>query len=140
MDGKYEINNQDIWTTWRMVFQNDTISTLMQLAERKEGYAYSWPDEDGTERDLTVLKYNTRELSIDVLLAGDSAADFKAKYDAFKAYIIAAGYFNLDCLALQKRWKLLYQRMAGYKQLDLASARFTLILLDDFPNETFAID
>jgi hypothetical protein len=139
MINQYEINDQDIWTTWGMAFQKGTIDELLKFPERKEGYSYSWPDEDGTERDVAGAVFNSRELSISAVMVGDNAADFIAKLDAFRAYIIDAEYFFLDCIALNKRFKLLYKSMDNYRRIDDQSAQFTLTLIDDFPNEVFAI-
>ena len=136
---QYTINGSDAFDTYGLVFMEGTFEELMTLAERKPGVENNWPDEDGTERDLDSIQYQSRELSINCLMIGDDKADFIAKYNAFKAFIIAAGYFDFINLKFSKRWKLLYDSMEDYKQLDDHTATFSLNLIDDFPHEEFPV-
>ena len=136
---QYNINGSDAFDTYGLVFMEGTLEELMTLAERKPGVENNWPDEDGTERDLDSIQYQSRELTINCLMVGDDKADFLAKYSAFKAFIIAAGYFDFINIKFSKRWKLLYDSMEDYKQLDVKSATFSLNLIDDFPHEEFPV-
>lgn len=139
MTNQYTINGNDAFDTYGLVFQEGTLNELMRLPERKAGVEHDWPDEDGTQRDLTDLKYASRQLSLKCLLVGDSKADFLQKYDALKTFFVGAGYFDLISLRFSKRWKLLYNSMADYKQESENAATFTLELIDDYPNTNFPV-
>jgi len=139
MQNQYKINGLDVYATWGLTFQDGSVEELLKFPQRKQGYSYNWPDENGTERDVTNPFYESRELSFNILLIGTNKTDFLTKLEAFKQYIAVAGYFFLDCLAITKRYRLLYNNMSGFKQLGMTGARFTLHLVDDFPTETFPI-
>jgi len=136
---QYSINGSDAFTTYGIVFKEGTLEQLMTLPERKPGVENNWPDEDGTERDLEVIKYQSREVAVNCVMIGNSKADFKSKYEAFKAFLKDAGYFFLLNQEFQIQWKLLYDGMEDYVQDDLQTASFTLNLIDDFPLEEFPI-
>lgn len=136
---QYEINGNDAFTTFGLVFKEGSIEELMRLAERKPEYEFSWPDEDGTVRDVSDIKYQSKEMTIPCVLVGASKVDFSNKYNAFKAFIIGAGYFDLLAVEFGRRWTVLYQKMENYKQDDYNIASFNLILVDDYPHQTLPV-
>lgn len=142
---KYRINGQDVFNVYGLVFQKGTQEELLRLARRKEGYAYEWPDEDGTERDDTDPVFESKEVNIRAIMVGSNKADFLAKYNALKTFLMGSGYFDFDSIVLNKRFKLLYQDMSSYELLnpirdnEQIVARVSFIFFDDFPTSNFTI-
>lgn len=136
---QYLINGLNAFTTYGLIFKEGTFEELMRLPERKPGVENDWPDQDGIERDLQVIKYQSKQVSVNCVLSAVDQADFKVKYTALKTFLKDAGYFFLLNQSFQIQWKLLYQSMEDYVQDDLRTASFTLNLIDDFPLEEFPV-
>ncbi|WP_143960227.1 hypothetical protein [Litoribacter populi] len=140
----YRINGNDAIQAYGLYFKDGTLEELLKAPEAKEGYSFSWEDEDGTDRDLSQVYYESRELELPVFLWGKGLADFRVKLAALKAQLMSGQRINLDNMELGQRWKLLYRAMSDFEfSGGLAGdvvATFTLSLLDDYPTQTFQID
>lgn len=134
------INDQDAWVTWHLLFLKGQYKELLKAPKRKENLAQPWNDQDGTERDVSALNFESRSLSIPCAVHGNTSAAAWLNYDAFINYIRTCGYFILEVPPLGMQFKLLYDNMASmgnpapyYNQDGTTVLQFTLSLIDDFP-------
>lgn len=144
MTGKYFINGADAYLTYGIVFTEGTIRELIQLPRRKPGYTKNWPDENGTERDLSVSVFESRQLNLPMILIGTSRSDFQSKLLALEAVLTSGAEVILDGTDVGRRFRLVYQEMQSITDLEFHSsgrcfAAFTLSFIDDYPTEKFAI-
>lgn len=144
MTGKYFINGADAYMTYGVVFTEGTIRELIQLPRRKAGYVKNWPDENGTERDLDVSVFESRQISLPILLIGTNRSDFQSKLLALEALLTSGAEVILDSIDIGRRFKLVYQEMQSITDLEFHSsgrcfAAFTLSFIDDYPTEKFTI-
>ncbi|PSL06537.1 hypothetical protein [Cecembia rubra] len=143
MNGKFQINGADAYTLYGVLFLEGTLKELIRLPRRKEGYARNWPDENGTERDLSVNAFESRELTLPLLLIGSSRTDFNNKMAALEN-ILTDDEIILDSIDLNRRFKLLYRQMNEITDLQYhpsgdCFAVFSLEMYDDYPTEKFDI-
>lgn len=144
VDHSILINEQDCKATWGLVFLKGTYEELLKFPKRKENFTQSFPDENGTLRQTDNLVYESITYKIQALIIADTRADFLAKLSSFSNYMLAAGYFDLDVVALNIRFRLLY---AGAENFELKrrvssgenAMLITLTLINDFPGNYPAI-
>lgn len=145
MQGLYKINGLDAYTTYGLVFGPGVYNELLKLPKRKEGYAYSWPDENGTERDVSQVYYESRVLNLPITILASSESQFYSRYYALTQFLLTSGYFDFDVVQMNRRFKLLYQDMTNFDKLTQIKGstdigcEFTLQLIDDFPTSNTPI-
>lgn len=145
MTGKYFINGADAYLTYGIVFTEGTVRELIQLPRRKPGYTKSWPDENGTERDLGVSVFESRQLNLPMLLIGTGRSDFQSKLLALETVLTSGAEVILDATDVDRRFRLVYQEMQAITDLEFHSsgrcfASFTISFIDDYPTGKFSIE
>lgn len=145
MTGKYFINSTDIWTTWGMFPPKGKsfYSSLLRAPERSFGLVKNWADKNGTQRALSTITYNDRELDLVFVLSGDSKSELLERYNLFRAFILANSTFTLKCTELDRLFTLKYVGMPSFNKLtvfdrevngnDMICVEFTLSLRDEAP-------
>jgi hypothetical protein len=144
MTGKYYINGSDAYVLYGIVFTEGTIAELLRLPKRKDGYTRNWPDENGTERDLSVSVYESRTLTLPMLVIGRDRGEFNTRLALLESLLTAGPEIQLDCTDINRRFRLVYREMNPITDLEYHSsgrcfAAFSLVLLDDYPAQKFAI-
>jgi len=146
MIGFANINGQDAYTSYGIVFRPGTYAELLKAPKRKAGYEYNWGDEDGIETDpneVPVFERQTYNLPLYVEAASESA--FYLKYNALRNFLLNAKEFNLDFLKMGRRFKVRYADMSSFQTLTRINGNnkvgcyITIQLTDDYPTDTFAI-
>lgn len=86
------------------------------------------------------LVFQTRTLSLPLVLLAKNEEDFFNKWWSFTAFLLDKGYFNLDVKGLLKRFSLTYSDMPNIQKLSIFNdnlgnigVKFTITLFDDFP-------
>lgn len=139
MIGQYKISGSDIYSTYGLLARPGFYNELLKLPKRKEGFTRSWPDENGTERDLTTVYYESRVLNLQFLLYASSEAQFYSRYNALTSFLLSSGRFNFDAIQMNRRFSLVYLDMTSFEKLTLIKesnkiyAANTLQVVDDFP-------
>lgn len=135
----YRINNQDPYTLWGLTFLDGTADQIESVPELKDnGLSIDWANENGTERYHGIKRFKSKTYDIPCVILSNSDSDFTVKLEAFKTFLITAGEFNLDIISKNRRYKVSYLNMTNYQRYG-SNATFTLVLVDDFPTETFTI-
>lgn len=131
MDGFYFDNTPA--SDYRLTFLDGCYKELRKPAKPKGTLINNWPDEHGTERDLSTRYLETRTLTLPVMIEGVSEVDFSLKHQAFNDWILAAGYFDLKVERLNRIYTLIYDDISDYRDF-YTFCTFNLILLDDYPH------
>lgn len=140
MTGFIKINGIDAFTAYGLILLRGAYEELLKAPKPKGGYAKSWDDEHGTERDFSAVYLESRILNIPVLLKATSETDFYTKYNALTNFLWNTGYFNFDVVQMNRRFMLCYQEMTPFSKLTLlrgndnVAAEFNVQLVDDFPH------
>lgn len=135
---KFYINGQDVYDTWGIAFLQGIYQELMKFPKRKDAYSLSYADENGTLRDTTDPKYESQTYTFAALIIADSRQGYFTRLNAFRNYILNAGYFTFDVVDLNIRFTLLYDNVT---QSELKTRlndgqnalKITLSFINDFP-------
>lgn len=134
----FYINDKDCWTQWNFILTKGALGILAEPPKRKAQLEHSWPDENGTERDVSTNYFESKEMKIPCAIIADSLADFKSSFDSLMTEIRGTGYFNFDSTGLDRRYSLLYSECSDIDFVDVGVGTFTLTLIDDTPTSTTA--
>ncbi|WP_147284250.1 hypothetical protein [Sphingobacterium spiritivorum] len=115
-----------------LLFLEDSYKELRKPAKVKDAIVNNWQDQHGTERDLQSRKFETRTLTIPVMIEGNNETDFSIKHQTFFDFIVYAGYFDLKVQRTGRIYKLVYSDVSDYKDY-YDHCTFNLILFDDYP-------
>ena len=146
MIGFANINGQDAYITYGIVFRPGTYAELLKAPKRKVGYEYNWGDEDGIETDPNeepVFERQTYNLPLYMEAANE--IQFYSKYNAFRSLLFNAKEFNLDFIKMGRRFKVRYADMSSFQNLtkihgnNKVGCYITLQLTDDYPADTYSI-
>ena len=145
MTGQYFINATDIWTTWGMFPPKGKgfYSSLLRAPERSFGVVKNWADKNGTQRALSTITYNDRELDLTFILSGASKSELLERYNDFRSFVLGNNAFTLKCMELDRLFTLKYAGMPSFNKLtvfdrvvqgvDSICAELTLSLRDEDP-------
>lgn len=131
------INDQNAQTVFGLTFLKGTYKALQKLPKRKPGIEIEWADEHGSERDVEVIYYHSRSLTLPVLIESTAANSFEDNLQLFREFITTVGYFNLKAVEKNRQYTLLYDDVSDYEEFE-DHATFNLLLIDDFPHITDA--
>lgn len=129
----FKIKGADALSTYGLRFLEDVYDELLRFPKIKPGVENNWQDQHGTERDVTASYLESNEFNLKMLLHGANAVDFQSKYAAFIAFFSTPGYFNLDVVFLNRRYRLLNRGISETRVLNNRAMEFTWQLVDDFP-------
>lgn len=141
----YKFNNIDVLATYGVVFRDGTYSELLKLPKRKAGLTQSWANENGTERYLGSLKYETIVYNLPIAILAKSEAEFWTKYNAFCNFLVTSGEFNFDVVDMGRRFKVSYSDITSFSMLTRVKGNnnigcyLTLQLFNDHPTERIVI-
>lgn len=146
MIGLTNINGQDAYTTYGIVFRPGTYAELLKAPKRKAGYEYNWGDEDGIETDPNEKPVFERQTyNIPIYMEAENEIQFYSKYNAFRSLLFNAKEFNLDFIKMGRRFKVRYADMSSFQNLtkihgnNKVGCYITIQLTDDYPADTFSI-
>lgn len=146
MIGFAKINNLDVYTTYGILFRKGTYAELLKAPKRKKGYEYDWGDSNGIETDPNeVPVFERKSYNLPIYLEADNETKFYQKYNAFIQFLYSAKEFNLDFIAMGRRFKVRYSDMSSFNKLTTIKGNnkvgcyFTLQLTDDYPVSNFPI-
>lgn len=140
------INTVNIKTQYGIRSGKKAYSELEKPAKAKQGYEFSFSDENGTQTDPNETPvFERKTYQIPMVLIANSLSDFLAKKRGFEQFLYGLKEFNLDIPFLNRRWKVRYSEMTGLDILNIYNVdgkmvcNFNLILTDDYPISNFPI-
>lgn len=141
----YKFNGLDAETTYGIVFLPGTYNELLKLPKRKAGLVQEWANENGTERYLGEVYYETITYNLPITMIANSESQFWSRYNAFTSFLITSGLFNFDVVDMNRRFRLSYSDITNVDKLTIIKGsnnigcRLTLQLFNDYPTERLAI-
>ena len=107
-EGKLYINNLDAYATYGVFLANDrggtydNLSALMTPPPVKKYTTVDYRERDGEEVDVTLPRYEARDVSLRFAMVAESELDFRTRYKAF-----------VDVTETGKTYRLYYQSCPG---------------------------
>ena len=117
MAGEITIDTLDIWTNFGAFILAESYNGLMQPAKRKASLSNNWPEESGLEIDLSVPKYEAKDVDVVFILSAASESSWWTRYTAFFALLKSAGERSLYLKELNKTFMVYYKEVTGWEQL-----------------------
>lgn len=130
MVDRFDINNVDA-ATKGITFLEGIYDELDKIPEPKDTLLNDWPDQHGKERDVTARFWKSTQMSVHILIKGNTRAEFVANRQWLKG-ILVAGYFNLKCHGINRQFNLVITGVGSQKYYGNIG-EVTLLLEDDFP-------
>lgn len=131
MAHKFFINEVDA-SEMGLMFRDGTYRELNKLPKAKQTLQRSWADQHGTEVDTAAVFFETRTLTLPMLLSGSDELDYLQKLADLNDFFLTPGYFTLGAEGINRLLTLRYVEVTDWQDLDFC-ASFNLILADDFP-------
>jgi len=134
MTGEVTIDSVDIWTTYGAFLLKGSYDSLMRPPKRKVSLSNNWPEQNGLEIDLTLPRYESKEVELSFILSAGNEAQWWTRYNAFFAALMATGERSLFVHELEKTFLVYYIETTSYEQLTTIKAvskvvaRFTVKL------------
>lgn len=140
---RYNINGNDLSATYGIDILAGGYEILQQAPKRKDIYSHSWNDENGTDREISAVYFESKSMAIPLFIQADDISDYKTKITAFNAIVLAAARFTIDIISLDRRWSLLFDSISEMKFYRFSDSgvigTFTLNVIDDTPQTITAI-
>ena len=142
MKGQAYINGTDI-STWGVLLLKGTYEALLKPAPMKDWIFNSSRLAHGVEYLERSAKFNSRSISISVLIEGiahdnvSAESDYLSKYSSFLD-AISQGVFSLSVPTLGLTYKLVYNECSSYGDYGLNKGKFTLKLTEPNPTDRSA--
>lgn len=91
---KWKINASDVYDFMGMIVTSGS-NDLFAPRERKPGYSYDWPDENGIQYDLSQVNFKARTVKLAFWILADSEFNFRQNYQKVKHLLESPGYFTI---------------------------------------------
>lgn len=126
MTGKLFIDGRDAFTEYGIFVESSGFKQLIQFASFKKLDETDWPEEDGTEVDLTAPMLDTRSLQIQFCIVNVRYAE-----DLFDELSIGA-YHTFEFRDLKRTYRLRMTQNGSFKS-KIKLGKLTVSFADDFP-------
>lgn len=132
MKNKAYINDQDAFTTWGVVFDDDLLERLRMPPELKDLISNDSPSSHGETILLGSPKVKSRTFPLTIRLYADSEADLNTKVQAFNN-VLLAGTFKLRIVRFGVTYNLVYRKTTAFSALKGGIAKYVLSLKEPNP-------
>jgi hypothetical protein len=147
VEGEYFINGQDAYLKYGLVFKGDLATRtgifkeVLKTPAKKMPISKSWSDQHGTQRLFPATPFfESIDYNIPLYHVGNGFDDFYTKYELFRDFLqTTPGYFDLDVVGLNRRFKLVYVNMPSFEKLtlfregEMVVCESVVSLINDFP-------
>lgn len=112
MTNKWKISGLDTWSTYGTVILKNSYLDIMTPPTPRRRLEYEYPDANGTKVDVvSPISFEARRYKLNILIVGNSYAQFWTNYNALLGAIAKAGTFTLYIADLGVTVTLLYEGM-----------------------------
>ena len=117
-EGKLYINHLEAYATYGVFLANDrggtydNLSALMTPPPVKKYTTVDYRERDGEEVDVTLPRYEARDVSLRFAMVAESELDFRTRYKAF-VDVLRSGTLNVRVTETGKTYRLYYQSCPG---------------------------
>lgn len=109
------INHKNMYTTFGLIIQTGTAGLLI-FPERKETLANDWREENGTEYDLSLPRFNNKEVVLNCAFMADDDVSFWRNYDAFFAELGKPNWQQLYIADHGRSYSFFYKKSGEFKK------------------------
>lgn len=109
--GLYKLNGLDIYSSYGFVPDKSNPGKLLPFPKSKAVPQYNWPDEDGTEYDLTVRYFENTTFTLAGEFQAATESDFWTKYNNLWNVLKTPGEHYLYSATQNKTYAVFYLEM-----------------------------
>lgn len=106
---RYKLNGNDLYDVYGFVVSSGS-DDFLKFPDRKESLTYNWPDENGTQRDLSDPKFEEGAATLKGVIIAVNAADFWDKYNALWYAFSLPETRALEVVELSKTFDIFYKK------------------------------
>lgn len=112
---KWKINTVDAYDSLGMIVTSGS-NDLFAPRERKPGYSFDWPDENGTQYDLSAVVFKARTVKLSFWIYAPTEFDFRQKDQAVKSLLESPGYFTIYNEEVRKKMNVFCSAINKYER------------------------
>ncbi|MDO5607644.1 MAG: hypothetical protein Q4G08_04215 [Capnocytophaga sp.] len=109
------INGKNMYADFGLIIQTGTAS-LLAFPERKETHSNDWREENGTEYDLGMPRFNDKEVVLNGAFMADDDASFWRHYDAFFDELKKPGWQRLYIADHGRTYSFFYRKSGEFQK------------------------
>ncbi len=109
------INGRNLLSEFSMIIQTGTAS-LLEFPERKEQLKYDWAEENGTQYDLTDVRFKDREVTLRCAILADNDAIFWQSYNALFMELAKPGFQQLYIADHNMYYSVFYKKSGNFQK------------------------
>lgn len=137
---KDRLNGRLLYDEFGLVIQTGT-EGLLTFPERKFGHINDWREEDGLEYDMSLVRYQEKEVTLSCAIMANDDLEFWTRYNDFFKEITKEGYQAISIndhsyiyLVAYKKTSQFVKTSKRLKNVDYVFVKFklTLIIKSDF--------
>ncbi|MGV3705452.1 MAG: hypothetical protein ACO1NU_08740 [Arcticibacter sp.] len=124
-------------------FITSGLDDLLRMHDTKERFLHDWGDENGIEFDRKAPVYfKEKRVTLEIVMMGNSEADFWNKYKGFFTLITKPGTFRLYLDELSRSFYCYYHSSTSFRKLTYLKheeyegigVKFNLVLIEPEPS------
>ncbi|MDV4078133.1 hypothetical protein CMT44_04105 [Elizabethkingia anophelis] len=108
------LNGNNLLNDYNMVIQTGTEDFLL-FPERKETLENDWAEENGSDYDLSLVKFKDKEVTLSCAIKAPDEGDFWPYYQAFFSEITKPGWQSLYIADQSQTYDVFYKKTANAK-------------------------
>jgi len=112
---KDKINGKNLLSEFGLVIQTGT-EELLSFPTRKTTLTNDWREENGKEYDLTLPRFEDKEVTLQCAIVADNDTQFWAQYNAFFEEITQSGWQTLYIDDHSQNYSFFYQKTGNWKK------------------------
>lgn len=114
-DFKDKLNGQNLLSKYGLVIQTGTAG-LLEFPRRKPGLQNNWREENGTEQDLELVRFEDKEVTLKCAFLADDDTEFWTNYDAFFEELTQEGWQELYIDDHGKTYEMYYRGTSRFEK------------------------
>lgn len=131
---RYFINGVNVFDAFGVIIEKGGYAELLKETKRKEGYVYTWKDQNGTQRFVEPY-FESSNITLSFVFICETLQEYltksKALYDVLKSKDLEedeTGYIKISSTTLEREWNLLYTDTTNVTELtDLYRGGFVIV-------------
>lgn len=132
---KDRLNGRLLFDEFGLVIQTGTEGLLL-FPERKFGHVNDWREEDGKEYDMSLVRFQEKEVTLNCAIMASDDVEFWTYYNDFFSELIKEGYQTLSIhdhsyiyLVAYKKTSQFVKTSKRLKNVDYVFVKFRLTLI-----------
>lgn len=109
------LNGKNLLNVYKLIIQTGT-QDLLIFPERKDTLSNDWREENGTETDLSLVRFKDKEIELSCIFIVDTDSEFWTCYNTFFEELTQEGLQNLFIHDHSKTYQVFYKKTSSFKK------------------------